>query len=200
MAKRRMPPLTIIKDLDVLENINGCFRPCLIVLSIESFPFERGEETFGHRIVVTISRPTHTARDALAPQQVLEIIAGILTAPIRVVNEARTRSPSAYGHCEWSIPEIVDTSDTHDNVQGGVLVNAISQFLHLVKAKIEKTLWEKLYVRFGSLAVNPKSIVKCAGFYNSRRLELDRNILGLNRSLRQKNLSAFQHENLALFS
>jgi hypothetical protein len=29
-------------------------------------------------------------------------------------------------------------------------MNSISQFLHLVKAKIEKTLWEKLYVRFGS--------------------------------------------------
>jgi hypothetical protein len=28
-------------------------------------------------------------------------------------------------------------------------VNSISQFLHLVKAKIEKTLWEKRYVRFG---------------------------------------------------
>jgi hypothetical protein len=51
---------------------------------------------------------------------------------------------------DWSIPEIVDTSEKHDTAQGGVLVNSISQFLHLVKAKIEKTLWEKLYVRFGS--------------------------------------------------
>jgi hypothetical protein len=52
----------------------------------------------------------------------------------------------------WSIPDCVDASDTHDTVQGGVLVNSIAQFLHLVKAKIEKTLWEKLYVRFGSKA------------------------------------------------
>ena len=53
---------------------------------------------------------------------------------------------------DWSIPEIVDTSETRDPAQGGVLVNSIAQFLHLVKAKIEKTLWEKLYVRFGSKA------------------------------------------------
>jgi hypothetical protein len=51
----------------------------------------------------------------------------------------------------WSIPDCVDASDTHDTVQGGVLVNSIAQFLHLVKAKIEKTLWEKRYVRFGSI-------------------------------------------------
>jgi hypothetical protein len=46
----------------------------------------------------------------------------------------------------------VDTSEKRDTAQGGVLVNSISQFLHLVKEKIEKTLWEKLYVRFGSKA------------------------------------------------
>jgi hypothetical protein len=46
---------------------------------------------------------------------------------------------------------MVDTSEKRDPAQGGVLVNSISQFLHLVKAKIEKTLWEKLYVRFGSV-------------------------------------------------
>jgi hypothetical protein len=45
---------------------------------------------------------------------------------------------------------MVDTSEKRDPAQGGVLVNSISQFLHLIKAKIEKTLWEKRYVRFGS--------------------------------------------------
>jgi hypothetical protein len=37
---------------------------------------------------------------------------------------------------QWSIPEIVDTSETPNNAAGGVLVNSISQFLLLVKAKI----------------------------------------------------------------
>ncbi len=50
----------------------------------------------------------------------------------------------------WSIHEILDTSEKHDTAQGSVMVNSISQFLHLVKVKIEKTFWEKLYVRFGS--------------------------------------------------
>jgi hypothetical protein len=44
----------------------------------------------------------------------------------------------------------VDTAEKHDTAQGGVLVNSIAQFLHLVKAKIEKTRWEKRYVRFVS--------------------------------------------------
>jgi hypothetical protein len=52
----------------------------------------------------------------------------------------------------------VDTSEKHDTAQGGVLVNSISQFLHLEKAQIEKPLGEKLYVRFGSASDIPEKI------------------------------------------
>ncbi len=47
------------------------------------------------------------------------------------------------GSSYWSIPEIVGTSEKHDTALGSVLVNAISQYFHSVKAKIEKTLWKK---------------------------------------------------------
>ena len=62
---------------------------------MNSFPLERREETFRDRVIVTISRTTHATGDPSISQKVLEIMAGILTTPIRVVNEVRTRSASA---------------------------------------------------------------------------------------------------------
>ncbi len=57
--------------------------------------------------------------------------------------------PLTSGLPERSITESVDTSEKRDTSQKGVLVNSISQFLDLLKAQIEKTLWEKQDVCFG---------------------------------------------------
>ena len=84
-----MPTLPIIEDLDELENIGGSVSSCSIISTMHPLPFERGEETFRHRVVVTIPLPTHAACDTLIPKQFLEIVAGILTAPIGVMNETR---------------------------------------------------------------------------------------------------------------
>jgi hypothetical protein len=94
VANSRMTTLPIIEDLRVFENIGSGLSPHTIGLTVDSLSFECGEETFGHRVVVTISRPTHATGDPVVLQQVLEIMAGILTAAIRVVQETGSGSPS----------------------------------------------------------------------------------------------------------
>ena len=85
----RMSTLAIIENFDVVKHSSPRFRPCLIGLSMNPLPFEQGKETFRYRIIVTISRPTHTAFYPLVPQKFLEIMAGILTPPIRMMNKTR---------------------------------------------------------------------------------------------------------------
>ncbi len=81
-ASIRMPPLTIIENLDVLEDFHSCIGSSPIVSPIETFPFDQGEETFCHGIIVTIPSPTHTTGDPLFPENPLEVGTGILTASI----------------------------------------------------------------------------------------------------------------------
>jgi hypothetical protein len=90
-----MPTLTIIEDLNKVEDIRFGYSSCPVGLSMNSFPFKGGKETFGHRVIVTISRTTHAARDALIPKKFLEIVADILTATITMMNEARCWGSSA---------------------------------------------------------------------------------------------------------
>jgi hypothetical protein len=42
---------------------------------VDSLSFERGEETFHHRVIVTIPRSTHAAYNALISEKFLEIVA-----------------------------------------------------------------------------------------------------------------------------
>ncbi len=81
-----MATQAIIEDFDVLENISTRFSPCSVIPTMNPLPFEQGKETFRHGIIITIPRPTHATRDPLVPQMLLEVIAGILTPSIRVMN------------------------------------------------------------------------------------------------------------------
>ena len=82
--------MSVIKNFDVLKNITPGFRTCLIVTPMHPLPFQRREETFRDRVIVTISRPTHATDDPLFPENTLDIGVRILTASIGVVNQTRS--------------------------------------------------------------------------------------------------------------
>ena len=65
---------------------------------MDPFPFERGEETLNHRVIVTISRSTHAACDSLIHEHLLEVGTGVLTASIGVVNQTRSGCASSKSH------------------------------------------------------------------------------------------------------
>jgi len=67
MANRGMPPLAIIKNFNVVEHVGSGFCSCVIVTPMNPLPFQRGEETFGHGIIIAISCPAHAAFDTLVP-------------------------------------------------------------------------------------------------------------------------------------
>ncbi len=82
-----MPPLPGIKDFDELKHISLGLSSCLILSPMHSFPFKQGKETFRDRIVEAIPGPTHAVLNAMVPQQILKLMAGILTTVIAVMNE-----------------------------------------------------------------------------------------------------------------
>ena len=95
-----MATLAIIKDFHVVQEVRRGFRTGPIPPSMDAFPFERGKETFGHRIIVTIPSSTHAAGDPVGLQKRLEFMAGILTAAIGVMNETRGRCALSQCHGE----------------------------------------------------------------------------------------------------
>ena len=74
--------MTIVKDLDVLENINGHFQPAPIVPPMHALQFQRGKEPFRHGLIKTIPCSTYATGDAMIFEGLLKIEAGILTATI----------------------------------------------------------------------------------------------------------------------
>ncbi len=87
----RMSSLPIVKDFNEEKHIRFCLRACSILTSMHSLPFQRGKETFRHRIIKAISCATHAAFDSLVLEKLLEVRTGILAAAIAVMYEARSR-------------------------------------------------------------------------------------------------------------
>jgi len=97
-AQRGMPTVTMIKHLKILNG--GGFRRGVRVRRVigEAFAFETAEHAFDHGIVPTISSPTHATLHLMALQQGVIGLAGVLTAPIGVVQQPRRGLPTTNGH------------------------------------------------------------------------------------------------------
>ena len=59
-----MQALGIVKGFDVLEHAQACGRQVFIVLVVGPLVFERPEEPFGNRVIVTRAAAAHRALDA----------------------------------------------------------------------------------------------------------------------------------------
>lgn len=84
----------VIEALDVLEHVGLGLVPRPVRLAGRSLGFQRGEEALHRRIIPDIARPAHGAGDAVVGHQPLELLAGILTATVRMMQE-RTGLASA---------------------------------------------------------------------------------------------------------
>ena len=84
-----MPTNWVVEHLDVVEDIRGRCYPIGVNLPFDSLLLNRTEETFGHRIVVAVHAPTHARHHVVCLQKRLPIIAGELTALVRVHHHAR---------------------------------------------------------------------------------------------------------------
>jgi len=74
-----MAPLAIVEQLDVFEDFTSCLGSGTPVALIAQFQFERGKKTFRHRVIPAIAFTAHAAQETVRRQQLLILVAGVLT-------------------------------------------------------------------------------------------------------------------------
>ena len=82
---------TIVEHFNVLKNIRLSFGPGGVMTMINLFGFQRTDTTFHRRIIVAIALTAHTNLKLMLGQQGLIVMAGILAAPVRMMDQARRR-------------------------------------------------------------------------------------------------------------
>lgn len=95
-----MPTLCIVEPLNVVEHIRSCIVTRLIVPSSRSFGLQRREEAFDRRVVPAITAAAHTAGNTVLLEQPLEVLARILAALVRVMQQSfdGTSTPDRHQH------------------------------------------------------------------------------------------------------
>ena len=74
-----MSPPAVVEQFDIFEHLVAGVSSSTPPAPIDQFDFERGEKTFRHRVVPAIAFTAHAALDAVYRQQLLILVAGVLT-------------------------------------------------------------------------------------------------------------------------
>lgn len=87
----------VVEDLDVLE-AGGLHVGMGIAHPMHPLVFEAVEPTLRRRVIPAVSLSTHRAGHAVFLELVLECMAGVLAAPVGVVQQSRCRFLAEPGH------------------------------------------------------------------------------------------------------
>lgn len=82
-----MPAPRIVEPFHVIEHIGPRLVPRGVVFSARPFSLQRGEEALHGGVVPAVAAPAHAADNAVVAQQALEVLAGVLAALVRVVQQ-----------------------------------------------------------------------------------------------------------------
>ena len=74
-----MSPLAVVEQFDVFEQLVAGLSSGTPPALTDQFNFERGEETFRHRVVPAVAFTAHAALDAVDRELLLIFVAGVLT-------------------------------------------------------------------------------------------------------------------------
>jgi len=83
-----MQALTLVKHGEIVNAPERGVGPCFWWLVRAAFFFQTPEYPLHHRIIITIALPTHTAHHSRGLELALIVGTGILTAAIRVMQQA----------------------------------------------------------------------------------------------------------------
>ena len=90
VTERRMQPTPVVKHLDILEGRRHCFARHKAP-PMHSLVLEAVEPALGRRIVPAVTLAAHRASHAVVSEFVLKRRAGVLAAPVGVVQHPRHR-------------------------------------------------------------------------------------------------------------
>ena len=100
VVQRRMPTDTIIKDFDILKNSETKLSMRLIRCLRHKFSLESCEKTLSNRIVKTVAFATHTLRDLVQVHLLDIVMACVLRASVRMMNQRRACVSSLLRHVQ----------------------------------------------------------------------------------------------------
>src|SRR5215207_3896301 len=86
IAEGGVQALAIVPNFNIFKDRGACQSMGCKLVS-HTFCFQRSEETFSHRIVVTIANSTHAQLDVPACQEALVVSAGVLATLVRMVKQ-----------------------------------------------------------------------------------------------------------------
>src|SRR3989441_10664580 len=86
-----MPPLAIVEELEVLEELGARRRPSGPGRVMDQLDFQRREEALGDGVVPAVAPAAHTADDPVLRQDPLVVAAGVLTSAIRMMQQTLRR-------------------------------------------------------------------------------------------------------------
>ena len=93
-----MTSLPIVKDLDVVEDVGLRLFTSRVSTTTNSFTLEHGKEALNGCVVVAVTASTHATCNAVLLEQISEIVARILRASIRVMQQRSRWGSIAKGH------------------------------------------------------------------------------------------------------
>lgn len=98
VAQPRVPSRPVVEHLNVLEARRRYLCACGITQPMDPLVLKTVEPTLDGRVIPTIFLATHGALHAIDRQLDLEGLAGVLAAPIRVMQQPHGRFPSEPCH------------------------------------------------------------------------------------------------------
>ena len=108
-----MQPLAIIEPFNKREDLSARLIPGVIGLMMHQFIFQRAEEAFRHRIIITVALPAHARCHAEGGEPPLIGQAAVLGTLIGVMNEARSNASLAHRHGESLQRQVLVGLRTH---------------------------------------------------------------------------------------
>ena len=84
--QRRMAALPVVEDLNVLKDVNPGFTMSLVVATMNQLSLKSSKETLHGRVIIGVAFTAHAGDHLLTGQQYLVPRAGILTAPVRMMD------------------------------------------------------------------------------------------------------------------
>lgn len=86
-----MSPFSVVVHLDVLKDLAPCFISGFKPAPVNLLDFQRVQKTLADSVVLAVALAAHAWYYLARLKYLLIIIAGVLAAPIRVMNESLWR-------------------------------------------------------------------------------------------------------------